>query len=66
MERLPRWLRTVIRLLGVVLMLGAMVPFWEALRALDRREFVSSFLSVAVGWFVLQAGVELVRPESAE
>ncbi len=25
-----------------------------------------SFLAAAVGWFVLQAGVELVRPESAE
>ncbi len=47
-------------------MLGAIAPFWEALRALDLRKFVSSFLAVAVGWFVLQAGVELVRPESAE
>jgi len=66
MDRLPRWLRSVIRLFGALLMLGAMEPFWEALRALDRREFVSSFLAAAVGWFVLQAGVELVRPESAE
>ena len=54
------------RVFGAALILGAMAPFWEALRSLDRREFVSSFLSVAVGWFVLQAGVELVRPESAE
>lgn len=66
MERLPTWLRTLTRMFGLALMLGAMAPFWEALHALDRREFVSSFLSAAVGWFVLQAGVELVRPESAE
>ena len=66
MDRLPRWLRALTRLLGMLLMAGALAPFWEALRALDRREFVSSFLAVAVGWFVLQAGVELVRPESAE
>jgi hypothetical protein len=66
MDGLPRWVRTALRVFGAALILGAMAPFWEALRSLDRREFVSSFLSVAVGWFVLQAGVELVRPESAE
>ena len=66
MDRLPRWLRALTRLLGLLLMAGALAPFWEALRALDRRAVVSSFLAVAVGWFVLQAGVELVRPESAE
>jgi hypothetical protein len=66
MDRLPRWLRALTRLVGLLLMAGALAPFWEALRALDRREFVSSFLAAAVGWFVLQAGVELVRPESAE
>ena len=62
----PTVLRWVLRVLGVALMLGALYPYWEALRALDRRDYVSSLLAGFVGWIITQAGIELVRPESAE
>ncbi len=48
------------------MLLASLVPFWEALRALDHGDTVSSLLAGFVGWFVCQAGIELVRPESAE
>ncbi len=63
MQRLSR---AILRGLGALLLLAGLYPFWEALRALDRREYVSAILAVCIGWFVLQAGVELVRPDSAE
>lgn len=59
-------LRFLGRLVGLALLVAAMVPFHAALRALDQREFVSALLATWVGWFITQAGVELVRPESAE
>ncbi|MBI5513882.1 MAG: hypothetical protein HY909_08950 [Deltaproteobacteria bacterium] len=65
MER-PSLFRVLLRVLGLGLLLGALVPFWSALRALDQREYVSALLATFVGWFLVQAGVELLRPESAE
>lgn len=58
--------RTLGRLLGMLLLAAALWPCWESLRALDRRDYVSALLAAFVGWFMAQAGVELVRPESAE
>ncbi len=58
-----RWL---IRMAGFALVLAALYPFWHALVALDRREYVSAGLSAVVGWLITQAGVEFIRPESAE
>lgn len=58
-----RWL---IRIAGFALVFGALYPFWHSLVALDRREYVSAGLSAIVGWLVTQAGVEFLRPESAE
>lgn len=58
-----RWL---IRIAGFALVLAALYPFWHALAALDRREYVSAALSSVVGWLITQAGVEFLRPESAE
>jgi hypothetical protein len=57
---------TLTRLLGLLLLVMSMYPFWECLRTLDRREYVSALLAVFVGWILCQAGIELVRPESAE
>ena len=58
--------RYLLRFVGLGLVVLAAVPFWESLRALDRRDYVSSLLAGFVGWFIVQAGIELVRPESAE
>ena len=58
-----RWL---VRVVGLALMVCALVPYWQALRALDQRDYVSALLAGFVGWFISHAGVELVRPESAE
>jgi hypothetical protein len=63
MQRLSR---VILRGLGAAMLVGGLYPFWEGLRALDRREFVSAILAVCIGWFVTQAGVELVRPDTAE
>jgi hypothetical protein len=59
-------MRALIRMSGFVLVLGAVYPFWEALRALSHREYVAAGIASAVGWFLTQAGVEFLRPESAE
>lgn len=56
----------VLRLLGLALLVVALYPYWECLRTLDRRDYVSAMLSGFVGWFLTQAGIELVRPETAE
>ncbi|MBL8604059.1 MAG: hypothetical protein JNK72_19180 [Myxococcales bacterium] len=61
-----RALRVLTRVGGAGLVLAALYPFYMALRALDRREFVSALLAVCIGWFVSQAGVELLRPDTAE
>ncbi len=61
-----RALLTVSRVAGLLLVLASMYPYWECLRTLDRRDYVSAMLAGFVGWFLTQAGVELVRPESAE
>lgn len=58
--------RWALRGVGLALLLGALYPFWEALRALDRRDYISSLLAGFVGWFIIQGGVEIVRHESAE
>lgn len=63
MMRNMRWL---IRIAGLVIVLAALYPFWHALVALDRREYVSAGLSAMVGWLITQAGVEFLRPDSAE
>lgn len=55
-----------LRLLGVGLLLLSLYPYWECLRTLDRRDYVSAMLAGFVGWFLTQAGIELVRPEAAE
>jgi len=57
---------TATRLLGLALVLGSLYPYWECLRTLDRRDYVSAMLAGFVGWFLTQAGIELVRPETAE
>ncbi len=54
------------RALGIALLLASLYPYWECLRTLDRRDYVSAMLAGFVGWFLTQAGVELVRPETAE
>ena len=59
-------MRVFIRIAGFALTLSAAYPFWQALRALDRREYVAAVLSSVVGWLVTEAGVEFLRPESAE
>lgn len=56
----------VARALGIALMLAALYPYWECLRTLDRRDYVSAMLAGFVGWILTQAGIDLVRPESAE
>ncbi len=61
-----RMQRPIVRTVGLMLLVGSAWPFWEALRQLDRREFVAAAIAVLVGWLVTQAGIELVRPESAE
>ena len=48
------------------LLLASLYPYWECLRTLDRRDYVSAMLAGFVGWFLTQAGIELVRPETAE
>ena len=58
--------RWVVRVVGLALMVCALVPYWQALRSLDQRDYVSALLAGFVGWFVSHAGLELVRPESAE
>lgn len=54
------------RFIGLCLVLAALLPCWEALRALDRRDLVSALFAACVAWIVVQAGVELLRPGSAE
>jgi hypothetical protein len=58
--------RWCVRVVGLALVVGALVPYWQALRALDQRDYVSALLAGFVGWFVSHAGLELVRPETAE
>jgi hypothetical protein len=58
-----RWL---IRVTGFFLVLGSLYPFWRALTALDRHDWVSAILATIVGWLTAQAGVDFLRPESAE
>jgi hypothetical protein len=58
--------RWCVRGVGLALVVCALVPYWQALRALDQRDYVSALLAGFVGWFVSHAGLELVRPESAE
>ena len=58
--------RWSVRVVGLGLMVCALVPYWQALRALDHRDYVSALLAGFVGWFISHAGVELVRPESTE
>lgn len=59
-------LRWLIRLAGFVLVFAALYPYWQALQALDRREYVSALLATLVGWLVTQAGLEFLRPDGAE
>lgn len=54
------------RAIGIVLLLASLYPYWECLRTLDKRDYVSAMLAGFVGWFLTQAGIELVRPETAE
>ncbi len=58
--------RWCVRGVGLALVVVALVPYWQALRALDQRDYVSALLAGFVGWFISHAGIELVRPESAE
>lgn len=59
-------LATASRALGLALVIASLYPYWECLRTLDRRDYVSAMLAGFVGWFLTQAGIELVRPETAE
>lgn len=54
------------RATGFALVAVSLVVFYRALAAVDRREFVAAILGAIVGWLTLSAGVEFVRPESAE
>jgi uncharacterized membrane protein len=61
-----RWSDGLVRALGFVLVAVALAMFHRALAAVDRREFIAAILAAIVGWLTLGAGVEFVRPESAE
>ncbi len=61
-----RWSDSIVRALGFVLVAVALAMFYKALASVDRREFVASILAGIVGWLTLGAGVEFIRPESAE
>jgi hypothetical protein len=66
-QRPPRRLTLAVsRVLGIALLVASLYPYWECLRTLDRRDYVSAMLAGFIGWFLTQAGVELVRPETAE
>ncbi len=61
-----RWSDGLVRATGFALVAIALVVFFRALAAVDRREFVAATLGCIVGWLTLGAGVEFIRPESAE
>jgi uncharacterized membrane protein len=61
-----RWSDGLVRALGFVLVAVSLAMFYRALVAVDRREFVACSLAAVVGWLTLGAGVEFIRPESAE
>ena len=61
--RVFRW---GVRGVGLAMIVASLVPYWQALRSLDQRDYVSAMLAGFIGWFVSHAGIELVRPESAE
>lgn len=61
-----RWSDGLVRATGFVLVAVSLVVFYRALSAVDRREFVAALLGSIVGWLTLGAGVEFIRPESAE
>jgi len=61
-----RWSDGFVRATGFALVAISLVVFFRALAAVDRREFVAAILGTIVGWLTLGAGVEFVRPESAE
>ena len=63
MGRAMRW---VIRVAGFVLVVLSLYPFFRALQLLDRREYVAAALATVVGALTTRAGVEFLRPESAE
>ena len=61
-----RAFRWAVRFVGLAMIIAALVPYWQALRSLDQRDYVSAMLAGFSGWFVSHAGIELVRPESGE
>jgi hypothetical protein len=61
-----RWSDGLVRATGFVLVAVSLVVFYRSLAAVDRREFVAALLGSIVGWLTLSAGVEFIRPESAE
>ena len=63
---MARSLRWLLRVGGFALVAGAAYPFLTALRMLDHRDYVGALLATLVGWLITQAGVEFLRPESAE
>jgi len=63
MNRVFRWL---VRFFGFGLVLCAGYPLFLSIKGIDRRDYVSAILSCLVGWLIAQAGIELIRPESAE
>ncbi len=61
-----RSLAGLIRFLGFALIAIALGIFFRALMSVDRREFLGGFLAIVVGWLCLSAGVEFLRPDTAE
>jgi len=61
-----RWIDGIVRATGLALVAVSLAVFYRALAAVDRRDFIAALLGTIVGWLTLGAGVEFVRPESAE
>jgi hypothetical protein len=56
----------MIRAAGFALIAVSLAMFHRALGSLDRREILSCALATLIGWLTLSAGIEFVRPETAE
>jgi hypothetical protein len=63
---MQRWSDGLVRALGFALVAVALAMFHKSLAAVDRREFIAAMLAAIVGWLTLGAGVDFIRPESAE
>lgn len=65
---LPHWATTELsvrryffEVLSFVLLLGSLVFFYECVRFLSRRDYVSAILLMFIGFAVIRVGAELAR-----